>query len=429
MIYGKQSSEFIPIKSILLDQDNPRHKPLESQTKVIEALCEDDYVFELAKDIASHGLNPLELFALIPNKSQRKNRYIVTEGNRRFCAILLLNDPDLAPAKIRKSFENLSDAWTPVSKVLSIVFKDREDVKLWLDRMHGGLHGGIGRKQWNSEQKARNTGNSKNYLAQQVLDYAQGKGYISEDDRKGKISTVQRFLANAIMRESLGIDAKNTDEIFFFRPRKDFDLLVKKFIGDIRSKEINTRKNKDEIVEYSRELQSIEGFSGKTISPTPLHKNSGSGEPQPRKKIRVSPPKRPNKLYFDGEVHRLLKKTESYKLEKLYYSLCSIELEDHTPLLSVCAWSFIETLTAKDGKSVNTDFYSYLSKKKLADLGLGKGKEQNGIREAVNRMKEHGNITKHDHTSANFNGEQLANDFETLTPLFRSTAESIAESK
>ena len=92
----------IDVEAIYLDTNNPRHEPLESQEEAIEKLCQDEYVLQLAQDIAENGINPLESFAVLIEKRGRKTTYIAVEGNRRLCAIKLLQDPDLAPANIRK---------------------------------------------------------------------------------------------------------------------------------------------------------------------------------------------------------------------------------------------------------------------------------------------------------------------------------------
>ena len=427
MKYGSHAAKMIDTKCIFLDENNPRHEPFESQSEVIEFLCKGEYVLELAKDISKHGLNPIELFALIPKIVRGKTKkYIVAEGNRRFCALLLLNDPELAPTKKRKEFQKLADNWQAIPKVFSMIFSGRDEVKLWLDRIHGGVQGGIGRKPWDAEQKARNSGNKKNQLAQEVLDYAQDKGFITTEERKGKLSVAQRFLANSLMRESLGLNTNNIEDISFFRPKKEFHLLLDQFVSDIASKEINTRANKNEIIEYSRNLQGLEGVTGKTTSPSSLG-NSRASSSKPGSLARPKMPSRPKKLEYNDDTCELLKSINSYKLEKLYYSLCSIDLESHTPLLSVCVWSFCETLTARDGKSSDTDFLSYLSKAKLTSLGFDKGRGLTAIREVIKQVKEYGNTTKHDHTSAFFNGEQLANDFTALKPLIDAIANSILQ--
>ncbi len=86
-------------------------------------------------------------------------------------------------------------------------------------------------------------------------------------------------------------------------------------------------------------------------------------------------------------------------------------------MLYVGSWMFIETLTALCGRNYNTDFHSYLSVQKMTSLSLGAKNETKAISEAVKRISEAGNTTKHNKTSAAFNGEQLANDFEVMKSL------------
>jgi len=105
------NTQIVTVDRIFLDLSNPRHKPYKNEAEVIEYLCREEYVYQLARDIANIGLNPLELFALIPLEKRAKGAtasYTVAEGNRRMCAIKLLHDPDLAPAKQRKGFQKAS---------------------------------------------------------------------------------------------------------------------------------------------------------------------------------------------------------------------------------------------------------------------------------------------------------------------------------
>jgi hypothetical protein len=202
----------ISVERIFLDLHNPRHKPYTTESEVIEYLCRNESVYALAKDMSEIGMNPLELFALISldqkGKITKSTSFVVAEGNRRMCAIKLLNDPDLAPTKLRKDFEKLAEESNQsFSEVPAILFEDGTQVDAWLERIHGGPQGGIGRKPWNAEQKTRHLGDRKNALAQSVLDYSEQCGYISADERKGKITTAQRYLGNSIFREALGIES------------------------------------------------------------------------------------------------------------------------------------------------------------------------------------------------------------------------------
>lgn len=281
----------IKIKDIFLDLENPRHDPYQSQEEVIDYLCKNEYVYALAQDIVEVGINPLEVMAVIPNSIHEHigQTYVVAEGNRRLCALKLLHDPELAPAEDRKNFKNLSELWTPLSAIPAIIFENRESVKEWLGRIHGGLQGGIGRKQWSSEQKTRFTGDIKNFIAQQLLDYAQTKGMITQEERANKISIVQRFISNPLFKDALGIDTSKDNELQRTRPVDDFDLILKKFIDDLKTKEIHTRFNAPQIKKYSHELRSVEGASNEATSPQALNVPD-------KEKIRQIPPKNQNLL-------------------------------------------------------------------------------------------------------------------------------------
>jgi hypothetical protein len=208
MKYGLQNAQMIDASRVFLDQSNPRHEPFENQNDVIEYLCGKEQILPLARDIARIGLNPLELFALVP---EGEGSYISAEGNRRLCAIKLLNDPDLAPAGLRNEFKKAAIGWQTVEKLFAIVFVNKDEVKEWLDRIHAGSDDGRGRREWNADQKARNSGYSKNNFALAVLDLREKMGFISPEDRSGRLSTVQRYLANPLMRDVLGLDERNTD--------------------------------------------------------------------------------------------------------------------------------------------------------------------------------------------------------------------------
>ena len=142
MDYGVESA-MIEVDRVFLDLGNPRHVPFEAEKDVIEYLRREEKVLPLAKDIVKHGLNPLEHFALIPDGD---NTYFSAEGNRRLCALKLLIDPDLAPADQRRRFDSASKGWSPIKRLSAVVFKDREEVKLWLDRIHAGFAKGRGRR-------------------------------------------------------------------------------------------------------------------------------------------------------------------------------------------------------------------------------------------------------------------------------------------
>lgn len=429
------ANQSIEVVRISLDEKNPRHDELGSLEEAIEYLCRDEYILQLARDIANHGLSPLENFAVVPLKKGRKPNYVALEGNRRLCAIALLNDPDLAPPRLRAEFEKLASEWSPITHIQARVFDTREEAKVWIDRLHSGLQGGIGRKTWTSEQKSRFSGDRKNALAQSVLDYAESHGLISPTDRKGKLTTVQRFFTNELLRETIGLSLDADGNLLRTRPEEDIKALIGVFISDLIAETgpVNSRQNKPEIIAYARKLSGAKDISNDRVDPTKFASKGVPAEaddtPEEEGESSQKPnkPKKPaqrSKLDYDEDLHDLLKAIPSYKLESLYYSLCQTSLTNHVSLLAVGIWSFVETLTALCGRE-NTDFHSYLSNGQLSKLGIAtNNKDARPIREALKRLSDAGNDTKHHRTSAAFNGNQIYNDFHTITPLLKALAKA-----
>ena len=420
----------VPVGRLFLYLQNPRHDPLPSEAKAIEYLCSKENVLALARDIAKHGLNPLELLALLPTSRRKTEKtpqsYNAVEGNRRVCAIKLLNDPDLAPASLRKSFENLAQDWTPVTSVQGIVFNDFESARLWLDRIHNGPQDGVGRKQWTADQKARFDGENKNRAAQQLLDYAQSEGMITAAERERKLTTVQRFVGNRVFSENIGIDQADPDEIRRTRPKAEFDVLVRRFMRDlVDGTEVNSRRNSQAIVEYFRPLGLLPGVTGTRIEAEVL---TGTRTMAASRKTRHQPPAKPAKIAHvehQREIEVALKNLGNGKLQSLYYSICAIDLDPHCPIIAVGTWSFFETLTSCVGRNANTSFDNFLSRGKLGTWGF-QG-DTASYRSALERIREYGNSTKHHSVSAAFNGDQLNNDITALKPIILKCIEEAAK--
>lgn len=403
---------FLELNRVLLAEDNPRHEPVRTQAEVIAYLCDDEQVLPLARDIVAHGLNPLELFAAVPSG---ENMYIVAEGNRRLCALKLLNDPDLAPGDVRREFEELSGKWQPQDTIPAIMFDSRDDVRLWLDRTHAGTAGGRGRRPWTAEQKARHSGYDKNLAAQKVLDAGQDLGLIDAAQRKGRISTVERYLKNPKFREVMGLDISDAGNPLTTLSESDFRTVLGKFLEDVVNRAVTTRDNAPQIVNYAEGIEQSDLISDSDV---PAHSIVPTSEGPPTSGKQK--PKRPRtwkRIARSEDLTAALTAIPSYKLEKLYYSLCSLALSTHTPLLMVGTWTLLESLTALDGRKSTQSFSAYLSANRLASLGLGNKTETRGLRDAIDRVADLGNVTKHDAIAAAFNGEMLSNDMETMKKM------------
>lgn len=418
----------VEVDRIFLDQENPRHKPYETQSEVIEYLCNHESILSLARDIVANGLNPIEQFALIPdeNAGDDASTFVVAEGNRRICALKLLHDPDLAPAKLRNGFTQAANGWPGIGPLPCVAFEDRDAVDLWLTRIHDGEQGGIGRRKWSADQSARHSGSDKDKLALTILDYAEKKGLISDDERKGTLTTVTRYVTKAPVQAALGIDAADLSKIKLTKPEGDFDTLLGKFLGDLASGHVNSRaKGADTFKAYGRELGSIAVPGTGQVVPDLLTRNQ-SGKPTSRRRTKI---KSRAALTHDHEIMDALKALNSQKLVSLYNSITIIPLNPHAPLVSIGAWAFLESLAACAGKGENTNFLSFFSKERRAKYGLPTGQGAKAVTKALEQLSASGDVTKHDGTAANFNGDQLANDMDTLKELILKCIEEVASMK
>lgn len=421
LFYGIENARMIPAERVFLDLENPRHEPVSSEGEAIEWLCANDNVYNLAKDIAEIGLNPLELVAVIKKGS---NAYFTPEGNRRLCAIRLLNDPDRAPSKLRAKFRKLSDTWTPVKGLFCVEFPSRDEVGVWLSRIHGGTDGGRGRSGWDTVQKTRHTGGKSaqtNKFPLAVMDLAEQKGFISKSDRQGKLSVVQRFLSNPVFRNALGIE-KLGDGFSTTFTDQDLDARLGRFFADItKDGGLDTRYNSKDIIKYANQELSAVDISTERTSPRQVSSSSPSKPQKPPK------PKDLKAVPFSQELQDAFFAMPSYKLARLYYSVTALRAKDHCPIIYVALWSLVECLTSLDGRNPQTDFVGYLSSSKLSSLGFGSKSKTKSIRDAFENIQKYGNGTKHDGEAAGFNDQQMINDYQVVEKVLLKLAKDLAK--
>lgn len=419
----------INIEKIFLDLRNPRHEPLDTESTVIGYLCENENVLQLAQDITLYGLNQLEMMAVIPCEGSgtdaSNTAYWAAEGNRRLCALKLLADPERAPTKWRKRFEELGKKWERIVSLPCVVFPDRDSVAPWLARIHEGELDGRGRKKWNADQIARHSGGNRNKIALFVLDYAVREGLLSNEKRGGKLTTVSRYLNDKLVREALGVDASDMNNICRTLDKPEFNSFLQKFLDDLETGEVSSRKNKAERAAYASQLRASQNRPQVPSGLHPLRGDKSKVPPtKPTKKKKSSKQDRTIFINRHPEIEDALKKIGGQKLPSIYNSITSIELEPHTPLLTLGVWTLIESLSALMGRKSNTNFPSYFGRDVLQSLGLSEGKGDKAIKTVLQQISHLGDITKHHSTAASFNGDQLANDMEVLKKFFLKCAEA-----
>lgn len=404
---------------IFLDLENPRHEPFTLESEVIDYLCRHENILPLAKDIVENGLNDMEQIGLIPDENSDDDApaYFVAEGNRRVCALKLLIDPDRAPAKLRKGFEQLARGWTWTDPLQCALYEDREAIDLWLTRIHDGEQDGKGRRKWTADQSQRHSGSTKNKVAMHILDYAEESGLITKEARKGKLTTATRYLTKKPVQDAFGLDISDLEKIRTTKSPDDFDTLVGKFVADLQSNTANSRAKGSAVFEaYGRELASVQQKGGGDGAPRLLRqtKNAALAGRLSRRRTAI---KQHDRILFDHEINDALKSLNNQKLTNLYNSITQVTLHPHAPLVSIGAWAFLESLAASAGRSESVSFVDFFSKQRRATYGLPTGKDSNAVSEALRRLAASGDVAKHHKSAALFHGEQLVNDMNTLSVL------------
>jgi hypothetical protein len=252
------SSILLNVLDIYLDTENPRHDPIHEQEKVILHLLDGEKVKSLAKHISIHGVNPLDSVGVVKDE---EDNYVVVEGNRRLCALLLLNDPDKAPSSDVLYFRKLSEGSSNVpSSVNCVLFDDSNEANIWMGIRHNGEQDGVGIRSWDSKQKTRHNGkiNKKDHkaLSLALIDYAVQKEILISEKTDRIITTAARYLGNPFIRETFGIvSSRSEQEVKINVSCEDFNIVMTRFCSDLVSNTVvNSRTRKENWIDYARKL-------------------------------------------------------------------------------------------------------------------------------------------------------------------------------
>lgn len=251
----------VDLKKLNLDLSNPRIGTFESEHDVIEALLKTEKIFQLAKDIAKKGMtNPLDFIGVF--ESGTKGHFVVAEGNRRVCALKLLDKPELAgaPDQIKKFQMLKAGTTTRINKVEVRVFPDRESANIWIPLRHLGQQDGRGLKSWDTAQKARyleelGRSDSPDRIAKYLIEYATTNDLLTDEQLdQVPVTTITRYVSNPVLRNALGLTNAKPPEITV--PENLFKEALKHFLLDSIGQEpkVNSRSKKTQIDEYANEL-------------------------------------------------------------------------------------------------------------------------------------------------------------------------------
>lgn len=333
------------VLDLYLDTENPRHEVIKDQEQIIEHLVKKEKITTLARDIAENGQSPLDRIGVIKDD---KGRYVVVEGNRRVCATILLNDPARSPSGQKKYFDRLvSNGSRAPSEIDVILFDNRQEADIWVERRHEGSQDGKGTLQWDANQKTRhNTRRNKsdsNALALSVLDYAVSHGFIDKADNERVLTTASRYLGNPYFRKTLGIMSKRSEpDIVLEVPEDEFKQVIERFISDLVAEggPVHSRTNKEDWERYSKQLIS-DGVAPKTkIAPKKLTKSEWEEKkPKTSKKRTMDPSNRPY-LFKNG----LGVSIKNAILARVYNDIKKLRIDEHPLAVTLLVRAFLENI-------------------------------------------------------------------------------------
>ncbi|MCA9732428.1 hypothetical protein KC799_09875 [candidate division KSB1 bacterium] len=371
----------VPVTQLLLDSENPRHDTLNSQTEIIQELLTNEQVFNLAKDIVNQkSLSPLDVIGVIP--STRPDEYIVVEGNRRVCACLLLNNPELCENSHKKlQFKKLAESTSDIpGEVECVVFSDRNSADHWIRLRHEGQQDGIGVKRWTADQIARYADKkgrkNPNIQATKLLDYAVFEGIISPGKKASlSVTTLQRYLNNPFVRNIFGLQDRET--LLSKHSPEAFRKVVERFVDDAITNIVNSRSGKDDWKEYANELQ-------REVTEAPPKNNpivdysaevgSKDGNQKSTPKSRMDPSKRKYLLPYSTKIQ-----VADRTLNRLYLEMRALPVEGHEFSINYLMRTFLEA-TINQYLKKNLPAYDLQNKRLHQRIGeVSKDLEAKGV--------------------------------------------------
>lgn len=215
--------KLISLSKLNLNVENPRFPPVESQEEVLSILVKSERdtkeLFNLAKHIATRGLNPSEMAIIFEDND---GNMIVKDGNRRITAIRAMLSPTRVPfadksyiRKFRKLKSTAKENGIKLSKIPCSIFDDEAEADEWVWLRHTGKNNGIGTVDWNAMMTFRfkDYQMGKRSLTLQAYDFVERhadeflKQKISEPNFP--VTTLKRLLTNKDFRKALGFEYSN----------------------------------------------------------------------------------------------------------------------------------------------------------------------------------------------------------------------------
>jgi hypothetical protein len=352
-------SETMPTKSLKIDSldldlENPRIKLATDQRDAMQKIISEQKVklVNLAESIADRGFSPMDRCLIL--RSDRGNKFVVLEGNRRILCAKLLKNPSLIPTfsmpdAFRKRLEKAAQKFDSktVEPVDCFEVADRAEGNDWIRRRHNGEDGGRGIVDWSAIAVSRFTGRDP---ALQALEFVLEHGNLSEEQveriNSAKfLSTLDRLLSTPTVRKTIGFDIDN-GKLLTRLPANEAIKPLKRIVLDLSEKAINVNhvKTKEQQNAYVNNLRGSDraDLSKEAGSMVPLESItskdfSAAHSPTP-KRARLARSK-PRTAVIPTNCKL---KIDTPKIAGIYDELKSLQLARHKHAIAVLLRVFLE---------------------------------------------------------------------------------------
>ncbi|MEX2007632.1 MAG: hypothetical protein WD992_02570 [Candidatus Levyibacteriota bacterium] len=233
----------ISIDKLVVNPENYRFDSVDTQDQAIDLMLTEkgEEILSLADHISRFGLDISKDLRVL----KRESRYLILDGNRRITALKCLNDPTIIKNdNLRKEFEKLKNkAKNLPRKVNSFVYPDEDAASEWIRLDHTGKNKGAGQDPWlpPAQERFDYKFGGKFSPAMQAANLLRRNG-LSVDEKKMKVTTINRIFSNPRARSFLGIDFKkgelsivSNEREVISRLKALFDKIIK---DDVTVKEV-----------------------------------------------------------------------------------------------------------------------------------------------------------------------------------------------
>ncbi|MEW5869081.1 MAG: hypothetical protein AB1894_07395 [Chloroflexota bacterium] len=348
---------FIPVSQLLVDVENPRlDNPQPSQLESIRALVrgQKSKIINLARDILDNGLNPSDAMIVMPVNSDNQ-RYLVLEGNRRLCALKIMENPDMVldlfSTATKKQTKEMSLAYqkSPVANITCAVVADRDEARHWIELRHGGEQEGAGIVRWGAAETARfrqRFGQKEIHL--QILDFLEEKGALLPASRQSvPVTSMKRVVEDRHTRDQLGYDMENGQLVVSGDPQKMVDILTR-VASDLSSGQVKTKDiyHKEDRVSYidriltEAELRKANTVTGASASSQPVVGTTTTDASATTSKQKRQAPLEKNRPMLIPQKVKLV--IHQPRINEIYAELKKLLIQEYPNSVAVLFRVFIE---------------------------------------------------------------------------------------